>query len=119
MDIASLAIGLIAQIIIMAPVLWLVGRALTSAQNAKFTDAIMIVVLGSIASTVVTFLIGIGLLGTLAQIIIYLYLIKKYYECSWGKALAVAIVTVIVFVVIAAVLAIVLGISLGGLGGFY
>jgi hypothetical protein len=116
MDIAvSLLIGLVAQVIIMVPALWIVGRMLTSSQNAKFTDAIMIVVLGSIASTIVSYIIP-GIVGSLVQVIVYLYLIKKYYECSWGKALAVTIVTVLVFVVIAAILATVLGISLGGLG---
>jgi hypothetical protein len=99
----------------MVPALWIVGRMLTSAQNAKINDAIIIVVLGSIASTDIGIFLP-GIVGSLVQVVVYLYLIKKYYECSWGKALAVAIVTVLVFVVIAAVLNIVLGISLGGLG---
>ena len=99
----------------MVPALWIVGRMLTSAQNAKFTDAIMIIVLSSIASIIVGIFLP-GIVGSLVQVFVYLYLIKKYYECSWGKALAVAIVTALAFVVIAAVLSIVLGISLGGLG---
>ncbi|MCX6648799.1 MAG: hypothetical protein NTV61_05360 [Candidatus Bathyarchaeota archaeon] len=113
-EIVSILISLVAQIIIMVPALWIVGRMLTSAQNAKFTDAIMIVVLGSIASTVVGLFLP-GIVGSLVQVIVYLYLIKKYYECSWGKAAAVAVVTVLVFVIIAAVLGVVLGVSLGGL----
>ena len=114
-QIVSLLIGLVAQVIIMVPVVWIVGLMLPNAQNAKFTDAIMIVVLGSIASTIVGIFLP-GIVGSLVQVVVYLYLIKKYYECSLGKALAVAIVTVLMFVVIAAVLRIVLNISLGGLG---
>jgi hypothetical protein len=114
-DIAFMLINLVIQVVVMVPALWIVGRMLTSSQNAKFTDAIMIVVIGSVVSTIAGVIIP-GIVGTLLQVVVYLYLIKKYYECSWGKAAAVAIVTVIVFVIIAAVLAVVLGVSLGGLG---
>jgi len=55
-----------------------------------------------------------GILGSIAQLLVTLYLIKHYYECSWGKAAAVAIVTVVIFIVIAIVLGTILGISLGG-----
>jgi uncharacterized membrane protein YcaP (DUF421 family) len=64
LDIVSTLIGLVVQVIVMAPVLWIVGRMLTSSQNAKFTDAIMIVVLGSIASTVVSIFLP-GIVGSL------------------------------------------------------
>jgi hypothetical protein len=65
-QIVSLLIGLVAQVIIMVPVLWIVGLMLTSAQNAKFTDAIMIVVLGSIASTIVGIFLP-GIVGSLVR----------------------------------------------------
>lgn len=106
-DIVSLLIGIVGGVIITAPVLWIAGRMLVGATNAKFTDAITIVVLGSIASAVVSFLLGPSLLGSLAQLVVILYLIKKYYECGWGKAAAVAIVTVVIYVVILFVLSLV------------
>lgn len=39
--------------------------------------------------------------------IIWLALIKHYFDCGWLKALAIAIIAVVIFVVIVAVLAIV------------
>jgi hypothetical protein len=114
-DIVTILIGIIGGVIITAPVLWIAGRMLVGATNAKFTDAITIVVLGSIASGVVTFLLGPSLLGSIAQLVVILALIKKYYECGWGKAFAVAIVTVVIYVIILFVLSMV-GISI--LGGF-
>ncbi|MFA5868648.1 MAG: hypothetical protein WC941_03000 [Candidatus Bathyarchaeia archaeon] len=114
-DIVSILISIIGGVIITAPVLWIVGRMLVGATNAKFTDAIMIVVLGSVASAVVGLFL-LGIVGSIAQLVVLLYLIKKYYECGWGKAFAVAIVTVVVFVIIAFILSLV-GLSL--LGSFY
>ena len=46
-----LVISIIVNIIIVAPVLWLAGRALVGKEKAKFTDAIWIVVLGTVIGT--------------------------------------------------------------------
>jgi hypothetical protein len=111
--IVSILVSIIGGAIIMVPVLWIAGRMLVGSTNAKFTDAIMIVVLSSIANTAVGLFLP-GIIGSLASLIVMLYLIKKYYECGWGKAAVVAIVMTVIFVIISAVLATVLGISLGG-----
>jgi len=112
-DLVSLLISIIGGVIIMAPVLWIVGRMLVGASKAKFTDAIMIVVLGSVANAVVGLFLP-GFFGSILELLITLYLIKRYYECGWGKALAVAVVTLVVFIIIAFGLGLVLGISLFG-----
>ena len=103
----------------MTPVLWIVGRMLVGGAKAKFTDAIKIILLGAIASAVVGMVLS-GIVGTLVELVVILVLAKKFYDCSWGKAIVIAVVTVIVFAIIAAVLVVVLGVSLGGfdaLGG--
>jgi len=112
-DIVSLLISIVAGAIIMAPVLWIAGRMLVGSAKAKFTDAIMIVVISSVVNGVLRLFLG-GLLGVIAQLLVTLYLIKHYYECGWGKAAAVAIVTVVIFIIVAAVLGTILGIGLGG-----
>ena len=106
MDLTAIVIQIIVGIIILAPVLWLSGRALVGKQKAKFTDAIWIVVLGVVVGAVVGALVN-GLLGALITFILWLYLIKHFFDCGWLKALVVAIVAVIIFIVIIAVLAIV------------
>lgn len=99
----STLISVVVGIIVMAPVLWIAGRLLVGASKAKFTDAIVIVVLGSVVGAVISAVLS-GFIGALVQIVVYLFLIKKYYECSWLKALAVAVVTVVIFAIIALIL---------------
>jgi hypothetical protein len=99
----STLISVVVGIIVMAPVLWIAGRLLVGASKAKFTDAIIIVVLGSVVGAVISAVLS-GFIGALVQIVVYLFLIKKYYECSWLKALAVAVVTVVIFAIVALIL---------------
>ena len=113
MDIVALLIQVVIAVVFIAPVLWLAGRALAGKAKAKFTDAIVIVVLGTVIGAVVGAFVG-GLIAALIMLIVWLALIKHFFECGWLKALAIAIVAVIAFVVISAVLAI-LGIGIVGL----
>jgi len=58
MDFIAILIQIVVGIIVIAPILWLVGRALAGKDKAKFTDAIWIVVLGTIIGAVVGGLSG-------------------------------------------------------------
>lgn len=109
-DIVSILISSLVGIVITAPVLWIAGRLLVGASKAKFTDAIIIVVLGTVSGAVIGALLS-GFIGAIVQIVVLLFLIKYFYECSWLKALAVAVVTVVIFAVIAIILG-VLGFAL-------
>jgi len=114
MDIVGLLISIVVAIIIVAPILWLVGRALVGKQKAKFTDAIWIVVLGVVIGAIVGIFVG-GLIAAVIMFIIWLALIKHFFDCGWLMAFAIAIVVVIVFLIILAILALV-GIAIIGLG---
>jgi hypothetical protein len=114
MDLVGLLISIVVGIIIVAPILWLVGRALVGKQKAKFTDAIWIVVLGIVIGAIVGVFIG-GIIAAVIMFIIWLALIKHFFDCGWLMAFAIAVVAVIVFVVIVALLALV-GIAVIGLG---
>lgn len=118
MDLIGLLIQIVVAIIVVAPVLWIVGRALAGKQNAKFTDAIWIVVLGIIIGAILGWLIG-GLIASIIMFFVWLGLIKHFFDCGWLKAFVIALVAVIVFVVIAFILALIgigIGIGLGTLG---
>ncbi|MEN3053559.1 MAG: hypothetical protein ABC542_02465 [Candidatus Methanosuratincola petrocarbonis] len=78
---------------------WLVGK-----DKAKFTDAIWIVVIGTIVGAIFGYF-ELGLIGTIIMLIIWLALIKHFFDCGWLKALLIAIVTVVVFIIIGIVLA--------------
>lgn len=117
MDIVGLLIQIIVSTIIIAPILWLVGRAFVGRDKAKFTDAVWIVVIGTVIGAVVgAFAVGWGWIGPIIMIVVWLGLIKHFFDCGWLKALVIAIIAVIAFVVIFFILAAILAIlSLGGL----
>ena len=105
----GLLIQIIVSVIIIAPVLWLVGRALAGKDKAKFTDAIWIVVLGTVIGALVSWFAGsLGWIGTIIMIIVWLALIKHFFDCGWLKALVIAIIAVIAFVIIFFILAAIL-----------
>ena len=114
MDLIGLLISVVVAVIVIAPILWLVGRALVGKEKAKFTDAIWIVILGVVIGAIVGALIG-GLIAALIMFIIWLALIKHFFDCGWLMAFAIAVIAVLVFVVIVAILALV-GIAVIGLG---
>jgi hypothetical protein len=113
-------IEIIVGAIIISPILWLVGRAMVGGQKAKFTDAIWIVVLGIIINAILGTFIH-GAIGFIVTLIVWVALIRHFFDAGWGRAILIGIVAIIVLIVIAFVLAF-LGIAalagLGGLGGF-
>jgi hypothetical protein len=106
MDLIALLIQIVVGVIVIAPILWLAGRALAGKDKAKFTDAIWIVVLGTVIGALVGAFVG-GLIAALIMFIIWLALIKHFFDCGWLKALVIAIIAVIIFIIIVAVLAII------------
>ncbi len=106
-------IRFIINLIVLTIVLYVAGLIVVGGKRARFSDAFVIALLGTIISTfLIVFLptitlitiggqeitIGMGL-SLILSFIAYLVLIRYYYETGWLGALAVAIVAVIVFVV--------------------
>jgi hypothetical protein len=106
MDLVALLIQIVVGTIIIAPLLWLAGRALVGKEKAKFTDAIWIAVLGIVIGAVVGAFIA-GWIAAVIMFVIWLALIKHFFDCGWLMALAIAIIAVIIFIVIVAVLALI------------
>jgi hypothetical protein len=106
MDLVALLIQIVVGTIIIAPVLWLAGRALVGKEKAKFTDAIWIAVLGIVIGAIVGAFIA-GWIAAVLMFVIWLALIKHFFDCGWLMALAIAIIAVIIFIVIVAVLALI------------
>lgn len=102
-DLISFIINLVVSVIILSPVLWLVGRWLVGKDKAKFTDAIWIVVIGTLVGTIFGYF-ALTWIGTIIMLIIWLALIKHFFDCGWLKALLIAIVTVVAFLIIGFVL---------------
>lgn len=103
----QLIVNIILNLIFVAPFLWIAGRLLAGKNKAKFTDALWIVTLG----TVVFFFINLFLadyitgffatiLGYIIMLIIWLALVKHFFDCGWLKALAISIIAVIIAFII-------------------
>ncbi len=93
--IVEAAIGIIVGSIIQAPVLWISGRILVGAEQAKFMDAVWISVLATTANILLGMFVGTEA-GGIVQLLIYLFLVSKYYETGWVKAAMVAVLNVVI-----------------------
>lgn len=100
----ALLIHVIVNVVIITPVLWIAGRALAGKEKAKFTDSLMIVVLGTVIGSVLQFAFS-GIVAGLIVLIVWLALTKHFFDCGWLRAFLIALVAVVIFVVIGVVLA--------------
>jgi len=99
----ALVVNIIVNTIIIAPVIWLAGKALVGAK-AKFTDAIWIVILGTVVGTFLGFVFERGFIASIVQLILWLAIVKHFFDCGWLKALVVSILAVIIFAAVVIIL---------------
>ena len=102
-SITSIIVEIVVGAIILAPVLWLVGRSMVG-KTASLMHAVWIVVLGVIINTVLGAFVH-GMLGLLVTLVVWIGLIKTFFKTGWGKAAIVGIVAIVVLAIIAIVLA--------------
>jgi len=114
MDLVALLIQIVVNVIVVAPALWISGRMLVGKDKAKFTDAVWIVVLGVVLGVVVNFLLS-GFIAAIVMFVVWLALIKHFFDCGWLKAFIIAVFAVIIFIIIVAILALI-GIGILALG---
>jgi hypothetical protein len=115
----ELAVTIITWLIFVMPALWISGRLLAGKQNAKFTDAVWITIIGAVVLTLfnafVTDYLGIWWLSLLAYVVllvIWLALVKHFFDCGWLKAFAISVIAII----IAFVILFLIGLLLVGIG---
>jgi hypothetical protein len=118
MNIVGILIGIVVGSVITAPFLWLAGKWIVGGEKAKFTDAVWIGVLGTVINAITGSLVG-GAVGSLAQLLAYLYLVKTYYETGWGNAVIISIVAVVIMAVVVVLLGMFIGINLAGYGSLF
>lgn len=125
LDVAFLhLLGIVVGSIVVSPILWLVGRSFVGGEKAKFSDAFWIVFLGNVIGRLFNFAFSAVFVGFSAtvisliiQLIIWIGLVKHFFDTSGGKALVISIVAVIVSAIIFAILAAIL-IGVGMLTGW-
>jgi hypothetical protein len=96
-------IQIIVSTIIIAPPLWIAGKMIVGGEKAKFGDAVWIVALGSVIGSILGVLFTSSISGII-QLIIWLYLVKTYFDTGWLKAFIISFFSVIIYIVIAFIL---------------
>jgi hypothetical protein len=118
-DFVGILVQIVVAAVVLGPVLWIAGRLLAGKDKAKFTDALWIAVLGTIIGALVGAVVG-GLIAAVIMFVVWLALIKHFFDCGWIKAFVIAVVAVIIFVIIVAILAVILAIiGIGIVGGLF
>jgi hypothetical protein len=79
---------------------------LVGAKKAKFTDALWIVIIGTVIGTLMGAFVS-GVIASIIQLVLWLGLIKRFFDCGWLKAFTISIIAIIIFAAIAILLAII------------
>jgi hypothetical protein len=103
MDLVGILVNVIVGTIIVAPFLWLAGRWLVGKETAKFFDAVWIILLGTIINAVISTFLP-GLFAAIILFIIWLALIKNFFDCGWLMAFIIALVAVVIIIVVSTIL---------------
>lgn len=112
MDPIDILINIVVSTIIVAPFLWISGRSLVGKDKAKLFDAIWIVLLGTIINAAIGELGFAGIISVVLMFIVWLGLIKHFFDCGWIMAFAIALIAVILMVIVTVILGIILGIAI-------
>ncbi len=100
----AILINIIVSIIVVSPVLWIAGRVIVGKESAKFTDAVWIVVLGIVIGNIFGYFFT-GLAAAIVQLVIWLALVKHFFDSSWPQAIIISLIAIVIFVIVAVVLA--------------
>ena len=116
MTILFVLVGIVVNVIVNSLFVWLAGRALVGAEKAKFTDAIWIVIIGSVIGGILS-AFNWGLVGAIISFVLWLALIKHFFDCGWIKAFIIAIVAAIIQLIVGFIIGLLfLGAMFSGLG---
>jgi hypothetical protein len=107
-----LLIELVIKIVILAPAFWLAGRSLVGKDEAKFIDAVWIIVLGTLVGGIFRYFEIFGFIAWIIQLVLWLGLVKHFFDTDWIKAFVISVLAIIILIVIGFILGII-GLGLG------
>jgi len=99
------------NLIIMTIIFYVAGVIVVGKRRALFSDAFVISLLGTIVLIICLQFFGF-VLGGILSLIVWLLLIRYYYETGWLGAIAVGIMALIVAAVVLVIISLVLGVSI-------
>lgn len=104
-------ISFIINLVAMTIVFYVAGLIVVGKRRALFSDALVISLLGTVVANICLLFFP-PVIGLVLSLIVWLLLIRRYYETGWLGALAVAVLAVIIYVVVLVILAVLLAISI-------
>jgi len=107
-----LLIELVIKIIVLAPAFWLAGRALVGKEEAKFLDAVWIIILGTLVGGIFSYFEISGIIALIIQLVIWLGLVKHFFDTDWIKAFVISVLAIIILIVVGFILGLI-GIGIG------
>jgi hypothetical protein len=107
-----LLVDLVVKIIVLAPAFWLAGRALAGKGKAKFIDAVWIVILGTLIGGIFSFFEIIGIIALVIQLIVWLGLVKHFFDTDWIRAFIISVLAIIIIIMVGFILGLI-GIGIG------
>ena len=105
-------IAIIVNLIILTLVFYLAGVIVVGKRRALLSDAFVIALLGTAVSGICNYFFS-PLIGAVLSFLVWILLIRHYYETGWLGALAVGILAVIIAVVMSLVVLFILALLLG------
>ena len=100
------------RLLILTVVFYIAGIIVVGKRRALFSDALVISLLGTAVGIICDFIFP-SLIGAILSLLVWLLLIRFYYETGWLGALAVGILAVIIAVVMSLVVLFILALILG------
>jgi len=102
------------QVLILSVVIYIAGLMVVGGRRATFGDAFKISLLGTVLGGLIYAAISffVPLVGLIVYILVWLALIKQYFETGWLNALAIGILAIIVALVLLIIVALILAIPL-------
>jgi hypothetical protein len=94
-------------LLVLAVFLYLAGLIVVGGKRARFSDALIIALLGAVLSMLFFMFIPYFLIAVILSIITWLLLIKRLYETGWLGSLAVGILAIIIYLAVMILLALV------------
>lgn len=110
-EILFLLVGIVVTVVINSLVVWFAGKTMVGEEKAKFSDAVWIVILGSVVGAALNALLS-GIIGSIVVLLMWLYLIKHFFDCGWLKSLVIAIIAVIIMAIVGFIIGLVAGVTL-------
>jgi len=105
-------LNFILGLVILTIIFYIAGRIVVGKKRALFSDAFVISLLGTIVMSICLSFFKTPLVGAVLSLIIWLLLVKHYYETGWLGAIAVGIMALIVSIVILVIVTSLLVVSL-------